>query len=239
MDFIDIDDAMEEYQKISETLEKLGLSQYEIRAFLALLFLGVGSAEVIAKNARIPRTSAYKVLESLEEKGFVISSKGRPKMYKPESLEILKKRIIDEINELFEKLEFVESIFMEKGEPQLVYTISGKDKVMKKIAELIDMAEEEIIISTPRIAEIRRQMAKNIERAIKRGVKVIVVTTPNQRPPKGAIVYRKEGLVATDIVCDNKRALLASPELNACGYTDNPALARHLTHFINILIEKE
>jgi sugar-specific transcriptional regulator TrmB len=239
MDFIGIDEAMEEYKRITKTLQKLGLSQYEIRAFLALLFLGVGSAEVVAKNAKIPRTSAYKVLESLEEKGFVISSKGRPKMYKPESLEVLKKRIMDEINELFEKLEFVESIFMEKGEPQLVYTISGKDKVMKKIAEMIDMAEEEVIISTPKIAEIRKVLAKHIERAIKRGVRVIVVTPPNQRPPKGTIVYRRNGLVATDIVCDNKRALLASPELNACGYTDNPALAKHLTHFINILIEKE
>ncbi len=239
MDFIDIDEAMEEYKKISETLRKLGLSQYEIKVFLALLFLGVGSAEVIAKNAGIPRTSAYKVLEALEEKGFVISSKGRPKMYKPENLEVLKKRVIEEINELFDKLEFIESVFMEKGEPQLVYTISGKEKVMSKIAELIDMAEEEVIISTPRISEIRKHLSKNIERAIKRGVRVVVVTPPNQRPPKGTIVYRRVGLVATDIVCDNKRALLASPELNACGYTDNPALARHLTHFINILIEKE
>jgi len=234
-----MDEAVEEYKKISETLRKLGLSQYEIRAFLALLFLGVGSAEVIAKNAGIPRTSAYKVLEALEEKGFVISSRGRPKMYKPENLEVLKKRVMEEINELFDKLEFVESVFMEKGEPQLVYTISGKDKVMNKIAELIDMAEEEVIISTPRISEIRKHLSKNIERAIKRGVKIVVVTPPNQRPPKGTIVYRRTGLVATDIVCDNKRALLASPELNACGYTDNPALAMHLTHFINILIEKE
>ncbi|AGB05417.1 putative transcriptional regulator [Aciduliprofundum sp. MAR08-339] len=236
---MDPNNAIEEYNKIVSTLQKLGLSQYEIRAFLALLMLGVGSADVIAKNADIPRTSAYKVLDSLEEKGFVISSKGRPKMYKPEDLEVIRRNIMNEIDELFKKLEFVESIFMEKGEPQLVYTIYGTDKVMKKIAEMIDMAEREIIISTPKISEIRRKLEKNIERAINRGVKIIVVTQPNQRAPPGTQVYRKTGLMATDIVCDNKRALLASPELNACGYTDNPALAQHLTHFINILIEKE
>ncbi len=236
---MDMDSAIEEYKKIVDSLEKLGLSQYEIKAFLALIMLGVGSAEIIAKNAKIPRTSAYKVLDSLEEKGFIISSEGRPKMYKPENLQTLKNRIIEEIEELFEKLQFVESIFMEKGEPQLVYTVYGKEKVMKKIAEMIDLAEEEIIISTPKISELRKSLEKNIERALKRGVRIIVVTHPNQRVPPGVIAYRKKGLMATDIVCDNKSALLASPELNACGYTDNPALAQHLTHFINILIEKE
>ncbi len=236
---MDMDSAIEEYKKIVDSLEKLGLSQYEIKAFLALIMLGVGSAEIIAKNAKIPRTSAYKVLDSLEEKGFIISSEGRPKMYKPENLQTLKNRIIEEIEELFEKLQFVESIFMEKGEPQLVYTVYGKEKVMKKIAEMIDLSEEEIIISTPKISELRKSVEKNIERALKRGVRIIVVTHPNQRVPQGVIAYRKKGLMATDIVCDNKSALLASPELNACGYTDNPALAQHLTHFINILIERE
>ena len=232
-------DPMEEYQNIVNSLQKLGLSLYETRAFLALLLLRVGSAEVIAENAKIPRTSAYKVLESLEKKGFVISSKGRPKMYKPENLKILKERIIEEIEELFEKLEFVEDIFSDKGEPQLVYTIYGKEKVMKKIAEMIDSAEREIIISTPKISEIRQFLKKNIERALKRGVRIVVVTLPSQKAPDNVIVYRRQGLIATDIVCDDKKALLAAPELNACGYTDNPALAKHLTHFIWILIEKE
>jgi len=228
---------MEEYEKIVKSLQRLGLSLYETKAFLALISLGVGSADTIAKTADIPRTSAYKVLDSLEEKGFVISSRGRPKMYKPENLRSLRKKIVDEVNELFEKLEFVESIFLEKGEPQLVYTIYGRDKVIRKIAQMIDDSEEEVIISTPRVSEIRNELSKNIERALKRGVKIVFVTLPNQRVPQGVITYRRRGLVATDIVCDNRKALLASPELSACGYTDNPALAQHLTHFINILIE--
>ncbi len=233
-----MNEAMQEYEKIVRSLQNLGLSLYETKAFLALISLGVGSAETIAKTADIPRTSAYKVLDSLEEKGFVISSKGRPKMYKPENLRSLRKKIVDEVNELFEKLEFVESMFLEKGEPQLVYTIYGRDRVIRKIAQMIDDAEEEIIISTPRVSDIRNELSKNIERAVKRGVKVIFVTLPNQKVPQGVVTYRRGGLVATDIVCDNRKALLASPELSACGYTDNPALAQHLTHFINILIER-
>ena len=235
----EIEEAMEEYRSIINTLKNLGLSVYEARAFLALVATGVGSADIVAETARIPRTSAYKVLESLEEKGFVISTGGRPKFYKPEDLKTLRSRFVSQVNDLFDKLEVVEEILVERGEPQLVYTIYGRDKVMQKIAEMIDSAEKELIISTPKISEIRKNLSKNIERAIKRGVKIIVVTLPNQRTPEGVNVYRREGLIATDIVCDNKKALLAAPELNACGYTDNPALAQHLTHFINILVLKE
>ncbi len=235
---MDVEDAFEEYKKLVDSLQKLGLSMYEARAFLALVVLGVGSAEVVAQTAKIPRTSAYKVLESLEDKGFVVSMEGRPKVYKPMELKEIKEKIVEEVNELFDKLEFIQEFLMEKGEPQLVYTIYGKERVMKKIAEMIDLTEKEIIISTPIFSEIRKNLIKNIEMALNRGVKVIVITHPNQKIPKGVDSYRKEGLIATDIVSDNKRALLASPELNACGYTDNPALAQHLTHFINIMIEK-
>ncbi len=235
---MDVEDAFEEYKKLVDSLQKLGLSMYEARAFLALVVLGVGSAEVVAQTAKIPRTSAYKVLDSLEDKGFAVSMEGRPKVYKPMELKEIKEKIVEEVNELFDKLEFIQEFLMEKGEPQLVYTIYGKERVMKKIAEIIDLTEKEIIISTPIFSEIRKNLIKNIEMALNRGVKVIVITHPNQKIPKGVESHRKEGLIATDIVSDNKRALLASPELNACGYTDNPALAQHLTHFINIMIEK-
>ena len=228
--------AVEEYRLILKALQNLGLSIYESKAYLALISLGVGSAEVIAEMSRIPRTSAYKTLESLEKKGFVSSTEGRPRMYKPVDLKSVRERIISDVNELFDKLEFIQEFVTERGEPQLVYTIYGHEKVIKKIAEIIDSTELELIISTPKFSEIRKELMKNIEMAINRGVNVIIVTLPNQKVPKGAKVYRKEGLIATDIVSDNKRALLTSPELNACGYTDNPALSQHLTHFINIMI---
>ena len=233
---MDVEDAFQEYRKIVESLQHLGLSLYESRAFLALVVLGVGTADVVAQTAKIPRTSAYKVLESLEKKGFVTSSEGRPRVFKPEKLGTIKERIIGEIEELFDKLEFVQEFLMEKGEPQLVYTIYGRERVLKKLAEMVDLTEEEIIISTPVFSEIRKVLLKNLEQALNRGVRIIIITSPNQKVPIEAEVHRREGLIATDVVSDNKRALLASPELEACGYTDNPALAQHLTHFIHIMI---
>ena len=85
--------------------------------------------------------------------------------------------------------------------------------------------------------EIRMEMKKNIENAMRRNVKVIFVTPPNKRVPQNAQIFRKEGLIATDVVADRSRALLAGPDLNACGYTDNPALALHVFQFVQMIID--
>ncbi|MCI4328294.1 MAG: hypothetical protein L3J86_01805, partial [Thermoplasmata archaeon] len=63
-------DSSQEYRRAVEVLGKVGLTTYEARAYIALVARGVGDATTIAQTARIPRTSAYKVLESLAEKGY-------------------------------------------------------------------------------------------------------------------------------------------------------------------------
>lgn len=93
------------------------------------------------------------------------------------------------------------------------------------------------MISTPLFSEIRDAMQKKIQNAITRGVKFTVITASNQRIPNGVMKIRRSGLIATDVICDNREALLASPDLNACGYTDNALLAEHMQKFLEILVE--
>ena len=155
-----------EFKNVSGKLESLGLSAYESKAYIALIAHGYGNAELIAKTAQIPRTSAYSVLKSLEVKGFAIATSGRPVIYKPEPPSKIFERVKDELEETFQKLEFIHEILRERGEPQLVYTITGKDKVTEKIGELLDKSTENFIISTPVISEVRDKLAKNIQNAL-------------------------------------------------------------------------
>ena len=60
----------------------------------------------------------------------------------------------------------------------------------------------------------------------KKEIKVITEKVLKTIEEKSVIF--EEGLIATDVVADRSRALLAGPDLNACGYTDNPALALHI-----------
>ena len=235
-------DITNEFSEISSKLTMLGLSPYEAKAYVALVAHGCGDANTIAKTANIPRTSSYKILESLKSKGFAIATSGRPVIYKPEAPSNIKNRTFTDLDIIFEKLEFLHEIVRERGEPQLVYTIMNKDKVLNKIGELLDKASQSIILSTPKFSEIKEKLAKKIQAAIKRGIQITIITAPLQKVPeqfkaKNVKIIRRKGLLATDVISDNEKALIAAPDLEACGYTDNEILAAHLESFLHMMMK--
>ncbi len=231
-------DLERDYQEASSILQSLGLSTYEGRAYIALVAHGYGNADTIAETAKIPRTSAYKVLSSLCEKGYAISTRGRPMIFKPEPPEKVKDRVLKKVAGVFDNLQLIHEVLMDKGEPQLVFTITGKQRVLGKISELLDTATRTFMISTPNLSEIRESLSKRIEAALGRGVLITVITAPTQRVPEGVEAVRRQGLIATDIIADGEKALIAAADLSACGYTDNASLAKHLENFLMILMER-
>jgi HTH-type transcriptional regulator, sugar sensing transcriptional regulator len=233
----DIESLRRQYMEISSTLSKVGLSEYESRAYLALVALGPNTANIVASVAQIPRTSAYKVMKSLEAKGFVKEKTGRPASFTPVDPEELSRRLVAEVEDSFSKVGSIKDILSQRGVPQLVYTIMGKDRVLEKIGEMIDKSESNFVISSPSISELRRKLGKKFVNAIGRGVQVTIITSPFVKAPRGVKVVRRKALIATDVISDGKTALLAAPDLSACGYTDNEALSRHLEDFLRIMSE--
>ena len=235
----DIDALLEEYAKISGTLSKLGLSEYESRAYIALVAAGSTSPTFVAEIAQIPRTSAYKTLESLEAKGYARSKAERPRTFAAVDPSELGEALAAEVRETFQKIESIKDVLSERGVPQLIYTILGKDRVLEKIGEMMDKSEHSFVISSPSIAEFRRKLGKRFTNAFLRGVEITVITSPFVKVPKKVISVRRKGLIATDVISDGKTALLAAPDLSACGYTDNEALSSHLQDFLRIMSESE
>ncbi len=228
----------EEYEYISKGLQNFGLTDYQARAYTALVSHGVADAETIASTSELPRTSVYKALDDLHDMGYVVVTEGRPKVYRPaEPLEV-KSRLLRELDDVFGRLNTIYEVLSEKGEPQLIYTINGKDKVLDKIGEILNKTEEDIIISTPSFSDILDRLEYELTSVLKRDVEITIITSPGERVLKGAEVERRDRLIATDIISDGKRALLASPRFEACGYTNNPSLARHLVNFMDILMKR-
>jgi len=229
------EDLQKQYMQVAGTFEKFGLSEYESRAYLALVALGSGSANFVAEIAQIPRTSAYKVMKSLEDKGFAKEKPGRPVSFTPTDPEELSRKLVEEVEASFAKAVSLKDILSERGVPQLVYTIMGKERVLDKIGEMMDKSEASFVMSTPSMAEIRRKLGKRFANALSRGVQVTLITSPFVKAPSGIKVIRRKALIATDVISDGKTALLAAPDLSACGYTDNEALSRHLEDFLRIM----
>jgi sugar-specific transcriptional regulator TrmB len=235
---LDLGEIEEEYRRIASSMERLGLSEYEARLFVALVVRNNGTAEELSELAMVPRTSAYKALDSLATKGFATRLDGRPTSYHPRPLEEIREKAIAELGEMFDRLESVRGILSERGNPQLIYTIIGKKRVLAKIGEMISSSKTSFLISSPAFAEVRGAHARLFKDAVTRGVRMQVVVEPGVKVPFSAEVNRRTGLLATDIIVDGKEALIASPDLDMCGYSDSEFLAGHLESFMQLAVQK-
>jgi sugar-specific transcriptional regulator TrmB len=58
-------------ERIVEKLERIGLTEYEAKAYFALLEVHLNTATKVSEKSGVPRTRIYSVLESLMNKGWV------------------------------------------------------------------------------------------------------------------------------------------------------------------------
>ena len=119
--------ASEEFRRATEVLARVGLTQYEARAYIGLVARGLGDATAIAQSAGIPRTSAYKVLESLVQKGYAKATGGKPILFRPTPPLDVAETLKGSIQEVFQALAELHREVAEHGEPQLVYLLNGRD----------------------------------------------------------------------------------------------------------------
>ena len=67
--------------KTKKSLEKIGLTSYEIRAYTTLIKDGESNASEISQNSGVPYSKIYEILGTLEEKGWIGSDDSRPTKY--------------------------------------------------------------------------------------------------------------------------------------------------------------
>ncbi|MBL7155029.1 MAG: MarR family transcriptional regulator [Candidatus Portnoybacteria bacterium] len=72
---------MKEVETLPLEMRKLGLTEKEVRVYLAALELGYTSVQEIAKKAQISRPTAYEIIKSLENKELISQSKEKGKRY--------------------------------------------------------------------------------------------------------------------------------------------------------------
>ncbi len=139
-----------------KVLRELGLTQYETRAYLALIDKGVLTARQVSEYAEVPYSKIYEVLASLEKKGWVKAERGRPSKYYPrapsEALEAAKMRleetarsweqaILSELQPLYERGEIREK-------PD-IWILRGEFSILAKLKETLNKAKKEVMVAAP------------------------------------------------------------------------------------------
>jgi sugar-specific transcriptional regulator TrmB len=69
-------------ESVVEALQKVGLTEYEAKAYLCLLRDHLNTAAKLSEKSGVPRTKIYSVLESLGRKGWVRIYSGIPLLFK-------------------------------------------------------------------------------------------------------------------------------------------------------------
>jgi HTH-type transcriptional regulator, sugar sensing transcriptional regulator len=143
-----------------ETLREMGLNAYEVDAYLALLEGGQMTAMEISREAKVPYSKTYEVLNSLKEKGWIKSSETRPFKYYPvpplEATAFTKQRLEDKcqgweqtvaeaLQPLYEKRELVER-------PDILI-LHGQQAVITKLEEVLKKATKQVMIAAPVFAK--------------------------------------------------------------------------------------
>jgi len=91
-------------ERIVEKLERIGLTEYEAKAYLALLEAHLNTATKVSQKSGVPRTRIYSVLQALALKGWVRIYSGVPLLFKAQAPQ----EVFDKIKE--EYGEFLDSV---------------------------------------------------------------------------------------------------------------------------------
>lgn len=164
-----------------DALERLGLSNYEAKVFIALQKLGTGTARDVYRVSEIPRSQVYGAAESLAERGLIEVQHSTPMQYRPVSLdeaeELLAERFESERDQAFGYLESVREHQESGGEEREdIWSVDGEDHVTDRIEHLVRTAEHRVIFGVDSTNLITEPLREALSDAQERGVEVVIVS---------------------------------------------------------------
>jgi sugar-specific transcriptional regulator TrmB len=177
------------------SLRDLGLSEYEARAYRALLNTGPTTAKELSRASDVPMGRIYDVLNTIEQHNLIRSqTASRPKKYVAvEPATALERLLDDKKRELEEKAEQYEEIVedlsgeLEAAEPvekQFWTAAVGHEESVDLLLERLTTADDRIVMVTTSlgpqfdITAIGNAVVDHLEEALDRGVTIDVLMTP-------------------------------------------------------------
>ncbi len=215
---------------VLNSLRRLGLNQYEAKAYYALSTTGKNTAGELSERAELPRPRVYDVLASLQNKGFVAVQMGRPVSYTSlpvsEAIKTLRKQRQEELSGELAKIDEVGGELVGKlsaiGGPQspsaeAVWTLKGREAIYSKLASMIEDSKKHVLLSTS-AAGLHRKLGehgKMLEKAKGRGVKISIFA-PTDRIKAGDFAkiakVNPTELPTRFAIADDQSLLFLTPE---------------------------
>jgi len=222
---------------VSETtrraLKDFGLTEYEVKAYIALVESGPMPASQLSTMAAIPYSKIYEILGNLERKGFAESEQGRPSKYfaKPPSTALESSRVRME-NTLkssqTDAMVELQPLYEKKGvqERPDIWIVRGQNNILDRIKETLGRTRTELLVAMPIVPDPVISMATPLlllmnNRGIKVSVMVPSITSKDLvRRLKGLAEIRvREQMFGGGIISDSNEIIILLGEEPEKGLT--------------------
>jgi sugar-specific transcriptional regulator TrmB len=170
-------------EKTRRALKDFGLTEYEVKAYIALVESSPMPASQLSSTATIPYSKIYEILGNLERKGWVESEQGRPSKYfpKPPSAALESSRLRAE-NTLkssqTDAMSELQPLYERKGvqERPDIWIVRGQNNILDRIKETLGRTRRELLVAMPIVPESVISIAAPLLSLMSsRGIKVSVM----------------------------------------------------------------
>ena len=175
-------------EKLLPKLVKLGFSEYEAKAYIALLGKNPVSGYELAKQSGVPRSMIYEALGKLASRGAALTLRsGNVTRYAPmpaaEFLDQLQQEHENLVNDLKEEL----TALSEAPVPDLdyVWNIEGIENILARAVDMIEQAQSQIYLAL--LPVTFDNLRPSLQRAVARGVRTVLYTTGGIDLPGGEV----------------------------------------------------
>lgn len=159
-----------------DKLVALGFSEYEAKAYVALLRESPVTGYQLSKNSGVPRSMIYEVLGKLTARGATITlRRGGSTQYAPVPAEELLDQLHREHDELIVSLKDDLAHLTAAPDLEYVWNIEGHENIMAKAKEMIGQAKSNIYLAL--VPTTFQVLCSVLEEAVDRGVRVVLYST--------------------------------------------------------------
>ncbi|UCD91874.1 MAG: TrmB family transcriptional regulator [Methanobacteriota archaeon] len=183
-------------EDLVEKLQKVGLTEYEAKAYLSLLSDNVNSASKLSEKSGVPRTKIYAVLESLKEKRWIRVYSGAPLLFQATKPDEVIGRIRDNFGDFLESIQ--KTLNTEATEMRDKFVIMKSDVGLSSLKEEVGKAK------TVWISNATEELMKKLDGAFRDDAEVRVLMYPGERAPKNENFVVKEAEVKIVSIIKNK-----------------------------------
>ncbi len=160
---------------ILRILQDLNFTEYEAKAYLALLEKAPLTGYAVSLNSGVPRSKIYQVLGGMVSRGDIMISQENTPLYFPLSPGELIDQRKQRAEQTYEQAQVaLEQYISSSSNRENIWNISGHEMIINRVKEAIKTAKHRILIEVWK--EDAEELRSVLEEAAHRGVKIYIVS---------------------------------------------------------------